>query len=330
MKESPCALRFINVAMVLAVCAVATFGQDPSELDSTARERIQQARASIVMVKAVDQSNQTISLAPGFFIRKDLIATGVETVDRNSRLHVTAATKVGTAKVLSSGNYFLPYVLLETPAEVSPLSLGDSEQVALNDSVYMLSDSGQIAAGRVTGIKTIKNTQTFSISLTVDSNNKGAPVFNRYGEVIGIAAKSPDGQSGGLALPSSLLAKLKHLGEPGVGTGTGDGPRFPVPPPATNSAAVASSVDTKPVRLYAPTPQYTEAARANRTQGSVILRVLVNEDGNVNAVRVVRGLPDGLTEQAIDAARRSKFKPAMKDGKAVASWAVLEMTFNIR
>ena len=331
MMKSPCALRFINVAMVLAVCAVATFGQDASELDSTARERIQQARASIVMVKAVDQSNQTIALAPGFFIRKDLIATGVETVDINSRLHVTAATQAGTAKVLSSGNYFLPYVLLETPAEVSPLSLGDSEQVAVNDSVYMLSDSGQIAAGRVTGIKTIKNTQAFSISLTVDSNNKGAPVFNRYGEVIGIAAKSPDGQGGGLALPSSLLAKLKHLGEAGVGAGTGDGPSFPVRPPATNSAGgVASSVDTKPVRLYAPTPQYTEAARANRTQGSVILRVLVNEDGNVNAVRVVRGLPDGLTEQAIDAARRSKFKPAMKDGKAVASWAVLEMTFNIR
>jgi TonB family protein len=89
-------------------------------------------------------------------------------------------------------------------------------------------------------------------------------------------------------------------------------------------------VDTKPVRLHAPAPQYTEAARANRTQGSVILRVLVNEDGNVTAVRIVRGLPDGLTEQAIDAARRSKFKPAMKDGKAVTYWAVLEMTFNIR
>ena len=122
MKQPPCALRFIDVAMALAVCAVATFGQDPSELDATVRERIQQARASIVMVKAVDQSNKTISEAPGFFIRKDLIATGFEVLDRNSRLHVTAATEVGTAQVLSSGNYFLPYVLLVTPAEVSPLT----------------------------------------------------------------------------------------------------------------------------------------------------------------------------------------------------------------
>ena len=329
MKQFSCALGFISVSMVLAVCTVATFGQDPSELDSTARERIRQARASIVMVKAVDQSNKTISEALGFFIRKDLIATDLEIGDRNSRLHV--ATEGGTAQVLSSGNYFLPYVLLKTPAEISPLSLGDSEQVAVNDSVYMLSASGQIAAGTITGTTTIENTQVFSISIQIDSKNKGAPVFNRYGEVIGIAAKSRDGQSVGLVLPSSLLAKLKHLGEAGVGAGSGDGPRFPVRPPATNSdGAAASSVDTKPVRLHAPTPQYTEAARANRTQGSVILRVLVNEDGNVSAVRVVRGLPDGLTEQAIDAARRSKFKPAMKDGKAVTYWAVLEMTFNIR
>jgi TonB family protein len=331
MKQSPRALRLINVALVVAGCVVATFGQDQSELDSTASERIEQARASIVMVKAVDQSNQTISLAAGFFIRKDLIATGVEILDKNSRLLVTVATKAGTLKVLSSGNYFLPYVLLEMPAEVSPLSLADSEQVAVNDSVYMLSDSGQIAAGRVTGTKTIKDTQAFSISIPIDSDNKGAPVFNRNGEVIGIAAKSLDGQSAGLAWPSSLLTRLKHLGEAGVGTGTGDGLRVPDRPAATNTdGVVASSVDTKPVRLNTPAPQYTEAARANRTQGTVILRVLVNQDGNVDAVRVVRGLPDGLTEQAIDVARRSKFKAATKDGKAVAYWAALEMTFILR
>ena len=87
---------------------------------------------------------------------------------------------------------------METQAEVSPLSLGDSERVGLKDSVYMLSDTGEIAAGTVTGTTTIKNTQAFLISLPIDSNNKGTPVFNRYGEVIGIAAKSPDGQSTGL------------------------------------------------------------------------------------------------------------------------------------
>jgi TonB family protein len=277
----------------------------------------------------VDESNQTISQALGFFVRKDLIGTDIQ-VDRNSRVQVTVATKAGALKVLSSGHYFLPYVLLETPAEVSPLSLGDSEQVALNDDVYMLSDAGKIINGSITGKTTIKNTQAFLISLPVDATNKGAPIFNRYGEVIGIAAQSLDGQSAGLAWPSELLATLQHLGEPGVGAGSGDGSRFPVRPAATNTASpVARTVDTKPVRIYSPPPRYTEAARANHTQGSVILSVLVGEDGNVKSVRVVRGLPDGLNEQAIDAARRTTFKPATKDGKAVAYWVGLEMNFRL-
>ena len=142
---------------------------------------------------------------------------------------------------------------------------------------------------------------------------------------------SPDGQSAGLAWPSQLLASLKHLGEPGVGVGRGDGPQFPLR--STTSATPTTStptVDTKPVRVRLPNPGYTEAARQNRTQGSVILRVLVGEDGNVHDVRVVRGLPDGLTDNAINAARRATFKPAMKDGQPVAYWVALEITFNIR
>ena len=53
-------------------------------------------------------------------------------------------------------------------------------------------------------------------------------------------------------------------------------------------------------------------------------------DGDVRRVKVVSGLPDGLTEQAIEAARQAKFKPAMVDGKPVLYWVLLEMEFKIR
>jgi len=324
--------RSFNLAMILALCATATFSQDSNELNSTARARIEQARASIVVVKALDESNKTISQGLGFFIRKDLVVTDSEIVDRNSQRHVTAATKAGTLKVISSGNYFLPYVLVETQPDVSPLSLADSERLPANDSVYMLSDSGEITAGKITGTTTIKNTQAFLISLPINSDNKGAPIFNRYGEVIGIAAKSPDGQSAGLAWPSELLATLKHLGEPGVGVGRGDGPQFHVGPAPTNTdtPSPTPAVVSRPVRLSSPPPRYTEEARANNVSGTVMLRVQVDVDGNVNAVRVVSGLPYGLTEKAIDVARGTKFKPAMKDGKPVAVWIGLEINFNLR
>jgi TonB family protein len=77
-------------------------------------------------------------------------------------------------------------------------------------------------------------------------------------------------------------------------------------------------------------PQYTDEARKNKVTGIVVVRVLVDETGEVKQVRVVRGLPDGLTEKAVEAAYKAKFKPAMKDGKAVAHYVALNIEFNLR
>ena len=132
-------------------------------------------------------------------------------------------------------------------------------------------------------------------------------------------------------MAKSAPATLKHLGEPRVGAGRGEGPQFGVGIGSGHAGnSIPTRVDTKPVPLNRPTPRYTASARANGVQGSVLVRVLVGEDGNVKISRVIRGLPDGLTEEAITAARQTKFKPAMKDGKPVPFWVGLEINFNIR
>ncbi|MEN3327638.1 MAG: hypothetical protein V7638_2445 [Acidobacteriota bacterium] len=329
MKRSTHRVRLVFVAIIAGLCAGPTFqAQTPDELDSTARARIEQARASIVIVRTENESTQPVSQAVGFLIRSDLVATDIHVLNEGSRVSVTA--KQSALKVLSRGNYFLPYVLLEKQTEIAPLRLGDSEAVTVNDNVYMVGDHGPISAGTVTGTTTIKGERAFLISRAIDSSNKGAPIFNRYGEVIGIAGGGPDGHGAGLFFPSSLLAKLKQLGEPGAGVGRGDGRGLPAGPPRDTDTSAASNVDEKPVRLRAPTPRYTEAARADQIQGSVTLRVLVGADGDVKQVKVVSGLPDGLIEQAIEAARQAKFKPAMKDGKPVPYWVLLRMEFNLR
>ena len=322
---------FVFVTLVVSLGAAPTLlAQTPHDLDLIARTRIEEARGSIVIVKPENESDQGVSKALGFLIRSDLIATDGSVLSKASRISVMAATKQGTLRVLSPGHYFLPYILLEKQSEIAPLRLGDSEAVEVNDKVYMVDDNGTIAAGTVTGRTTMNRDPAFLISLAITSSNKGAPIFNRNGEVIGIAAENPNG-SAGVALPSSLLAKLTHLGEPGVGVGAGDGRLQPAGSTATGTnTSSTSTVDEKPVRLSAPIPRYTEAARANNIQGTVMLRVLVGADGDVRQVRVVRGLPDGLTEQAIAAAREAKFKPAIKDGKPVPYWVVLEMGFNLR
>ncbi|MBO0798644.1 MAG: energy transducer TonB, partial [Blastocatellia bacterium] len=85
----------------------------------------------------------------------------------------------------------------------------------------------------------------------------------------------------------------------------------------------------KPTILYLEKPRYTEEARQNRIQGSVVLSVIYGVDGRITGIRVVHGLPDGLTEKAIEAAQRIRFNPAVKHGVPVPVRGTLEFAFNL-
>lgn len=86
-------------------------------------------------------------------------------------------------------------------------------------------------------------------------------------------------------------------------------------------------LDVKPRITEKPEPTYTEEARANNISGTVVLRVLLAKTGHVTNIRVISGLPFGLTERAIAAARNLKFVPGIKDGENVSLWLQLEYNF---
>ncbi|MFY9553146.1 MAG: energy transducer TonB [Blastocatellia bacterium] len=116
----------------------------------------------------------------------------------------------------------------------------------------------------------------------------------------------------------------------GVGPGTGYNMGGGDPRLGGGSGAPATSVDSKPLPLNSPQPRYTEEARKDKIQGVVKVRVLIGSDGLVKRVTVVRGLPDGLDEQAIQAAYQMRFKPAMKGGQPVSFWQAVDIEFNLR
>lgn len=91
-----------------------------------------------------------------------------------------------------------------------------------------------------------------------------------------------------------------------------------------------NAVDSKPIPLNRPRPNYTEEARKTKVQGEVQARVLVGSDGRVIEVRIIRGLPSGLNEEAIRATMQMRFKPAIKDGRTVQCWVMVAIEFNIR
>ena len=68
--------------------------------------------------------------------------------------------------------------------------------------------------------------------------------------------------------------------------------------------------------LDKPRPIYTDAARENGVQGTVTLRVTFNANGTIGSIVAISGLPHGLTEQAIAAAKNIKFEPIKRNGVA--------------
>jgi len=93
----------------------------------------------------------------------------------------------------------------------------------------------------------------------------------------------------------------------GVGSGSGTGSDEKAP-------AAAPPSSTEPLKILSKTrPGYTDIARIYNIQGTVTLRVTFLANGTIGSVTPVSGLPLGLTNSAINAAKQMRFEPAKKD-----------------
>ncbi|MBO0724409.1 MAG: tetratricopeptide repeat protein [Blastocatellia bacterium] len=95
----------------------------------------------------------------------------------------------------------------------------------------------------------------------------------------------------------------------------------------------ATLIDDKPEALkpmtifYKETAGYTEIARINRLKGTVILSAFFSAEGWLSGIKVVRGLPDGLTRRAINVLKRVRFSPASLNGSPVGLRSNIEFDF---
>lgn len=109
----------------------------------------------------------------------------------------------------------------------------------------------------------------------------------------------------------------------GNGRGSGSGDDGDPPPPKPVGVTQGLKIVSK------PRPGYTDAARTNNIQGTVILRVTFLGSGQIGSISPVKGLPNGLTEQAIAAARRISFEPAKTNGQGQTVTKQIEYSFSI-
>ncbi|MEK7829797.1 MAG: energy transducer TonB [Acidobacteriota bacterium] len=140
---------------------------------------------------------------------------------------------------------------------------------------------------------------------------------------------------------SANTNSLGDRGGKGIGQGEGDGysdgndlnvggrnPRFGGSKPSGIGNDVQTMTrDLRPTITFRPRAKYTELARLNKIQGSVVLSVIYGADGLLRDIRVQHGLPDGLTEEAIAAARQISFNPATREGRPVSVRGNIEYNF---
>ena len=113
---------------------------------------------------------------------------------------------------------------------------------------------------------------------------------------------------------------------PGDGLGVGPGDHGFGGPRGSKDRVRLSRL---PRLLYKIEPEYPDEARRARREGTVLLGVEIDESGRTRVLRVVKGLGLGMDERAIEAVRQWRFSPALDGSRAVASPALIEVSFRL-
>jgi TonB family protein len=121
---------------------------------------------------------------------------------------------------------------------------------------------------------------------------------------------------------------LDYIPDDNLVLGVPDAP--PPPEPQGPVRFVVGGNVTEPVRLSGPNPAYPEAARRARIQGVVVLECIIGKNGIVKEAKVLRGLPLGLTESALDAVKNWTFQASTLNGKPVEVLYILTVRFNLQ
>ncbi|HKV12909.1 MAG TPA: TonB family protein [Thermoanaerobaculia bacterium] len=86
---------------------------------------------------------------------------------------------------------------------------------------------------------------------------------------------------------------------------------------------------SRPELISGHSPVYTELARKARLQGTVVVEAIIDESGNVTNAQVLKGLPLGLDQAALQAVQNWKFRPATLNGQPVKVYYSLTIKFQI-
>lgn len=117
---------------------------------------------------------------------------------------------------------------------------------------------------------------------------------------------------------------------PFLDQGDDPAPIVPAAAPPKDEVLYVGGAVSRPVLLSGPPPRYTKLALRARVEGSVIVQAVIDEQGRVADVRVLRGLPMGLDQEAVEAVQNWTFEPAKLQGRPVKVYYSLTVNFRLQ
>ncbi|HJX82999.1 MAG TPA: energy transducer TonB, partial [Candidatus Angelobacter sp.] len=86
---------------------------------------------------------------------------------------------------------------------------------------------------------------------------------------------------------------------------------------------------TAPKPASTPEPEFSEAARYEKFTGVLVLEIVIDKDGTIAHVKIVKPLGLGLDESAVKSVKKWRFIPGAKEGQPVALQMNIEVSFNL-
>ena len=185
----------------------------PTNMNMSIEGLVQTANPAIVMITTV--GNAGSSLGSGFLISPDgTIVTNYHVIKGAEGLGVKFAqekeliTNVSVIKTDPMRDIAL--IKINTPVNVAPLPLGDSEQVAIGERVVAIGNpqglQNTVSDGLVSAVRDSGGVKQFQISVPISHGSSGGALINMRGQVIGITSSGIEqGQNLNFAIPINYV-----------------------------------------------------------------------------------------------------------------------------
>jgi TonB family protein len=161
--------------------------------------------------------------------------------------------------------------------------------------------------------------------------NTSQPKPPSIGRLVAVPDSLVDDQNN-VPTNSEIEQYISSLGVKDLGDINANDVEIPLPDDNFPSDTDFVYYEEPPIIIESISPKYPEIARRAGIEGVVWVSVLLDKSGNVRDVRISKdsGANAGFEEAAIDAARRTVWKPAISNGQPVALWVSYKIVFTLK